>query len=435
MFGTVGAAAANPSQLAENLPSSLVAMASTFPGKSAKEFKPAYGMAYRFVVRVDEHGGAKDLGKWQSCSGLKVEFNPVPVRSGGDYTSIKYLPGNLTYPKVTLKRAVERNSSDVVQRWLRKAANDWITAAETTKGAPGQVTITLHDTCGQVVMTWHLVNARPFAWTGPDLDANSSKVAVETLELVHEGFEVVAGTEVSRGDAGPAGQSPKLRLTEVGGSSRWVQFDNTPEKMTVDRNTERITLDPAAPAEDKDSSGGTTDATITAGHKPNLTKLILSDLYIVKGGEITDVADCVDLLVQWMSLTVEKKGDQEAIPYYLELEWGTFKQKVWLSGLKVEYIRFDTNGQPIRAKVLGLTLNVEPKTTPPKGNPTSGGIPGRSVHTLIHDENLPLLAQEHYGNTARWRDIAEANGVDDPLRLRPGGRLFLPAAAEIGGRR
>ena len=55
------------------------------------------------------------------------------------------------------------------------------------------VTIVLYDSNKEVVLIWTLRNARPSAWTGPDLDATNSKVATETLELTHEGFDVVSG--------------------------------------------------------------------------------------------------------------------------------------------------------------------------------------------------------------------------------------------------
>jgi phage tail-like protein len=429
MFSTIGAAAANPSQVAENLPSSLVGLMSAFPGKSPERLKPAYGMVYKFVVKLDALVGAEeDLGRWQSCTGLKMDFNPQAVKSGGEYTSIRYLPGTVTFPKVVLKRAVDKDSSGAVQKWLSSAATEWITNDSISDTNPGAVTITLHDPYGEVVLTWHLVNARPSAWSGPDLDANSSKVAIEVLELVHEGFEVVVGRSQGRGSAGESAQANQLTLTEEAGS-RSIPFFNTPERITVDRNTERLTLDPVSPGNEKPDG---LDATLTAGHKPNMTKLILSELWIVKGGKVTDVADLIDLLIEWMNLTKEKQGKAPA-PYFLKLKWGNFEQKVWLSGVKAEFVRFSSNGEPIRAKV-GLTLNLEARTTPAKGNPTSGGIPGRALHTLTMDQNLPLLAREHYGSETRWRDVAEANGIDDPLRTRPGQRLFLPAPSELGGR-
>lgn len=438
MTGALGAGLANPTQVVENLPSSLVGLASAFPGKSAEKLEPAYGMVYRFVVTIDELHGAKDLGKWQSCAGLKMEFNPVPLKSGGNYTSLRYLPGNVSFPKVTLKRAVERKSSDAVQRWLSQAAQDWITGKG--KDNPGQVTITLHDPHGEVVLTYHLHNARPSAWSGPDMDANSSKVAIETLELVHEGFEVHAGKSTGP-KAGSAARRPvKLRLTELDGTKRWIQFENTPEKIIVSRNTEQVMINSSGQGSAEDQSGetatGSTGTTMTAP-TPNMTKLDMSDLYIVKGGVVTDVVDLVDLLLEWMGKNVKGDKTKNILPkqYYLTMKWGNFERKVWLSGLKSEFVRFDDSGVPIRAKI-GLTLNVDDENRKPaRGNPTSGGIPDRKSHLLTFADNLPLLAHANYGNTARWRDIAEANDLDDPLRARPGHRLFLPAPAELGGGR
>jgi phage tail-like protein len=48
--------------------------------------------------------------------------------------------------------------------------------------------ITLFDAHREEVASWSLRNVYPAAWHGPDLDATGNNVALETLQLVHEGF-------------------------------------------------------------------------------------------------------------------------------------------------------------------------------------------------------------------------------------------------------
>jgi len=48
------------------------------------------------------------------------------------------------------------------------------------------------------------------------------------------------------------------------------------------------------------------------------------------------------------------------------------------------------------------------------------------VHTVQDGDSLPSIAYRAYGDATRWRAIADANEIDDPLRLRRGTPLMLP---------
>ncbi len=50
---------------------------------------------------------------------------------------------------------------------------------------------------------------------------------------------------------------------------------------------------------------------------------------------------------------------------------------------------------------------------------------------MVAGDSLPSLAWREYGNATQWRAIAEANGIDDPMRLRPGTELLLPLADDL----
>jgi nucleoid-associated protein YgaU len=50
---------------------------------------------------------------------------------------------------------------------------------------------------------------------------------------------------------------------------------------------------------------------------------------------------------------------------------------------------------------------------------------------MVAGENLQSLSVASYGTAGAWRRIAEANGIDDPLRVAAGQGVYLPSAEEI----
>lgn len=132
--------------------------------------------------------------------------------------------------------------------------------------------------------------------------------------------------------------------------------------------------------------------------------------------------------------------DALAMPVYYRLPilrfmWGfgapLHNTRVNLEEVSVEYQRFDFSGTPVWAKVR-LTL-VEYSSDWLPTNPTSGGVAGRTKHVLSQGENVMQIAQRTYGSPNAWRRVAEANGIDDPLRLKPGRTLMLPPANATPG--
>jgi len=142
------------------------------------------GLNNRFSVKIND----MDLGMWGSCKGLSVDFKPEPIKQGGVYDYQTILPGQVQYKAVTLRRAINPKDSKTVQDYLRKMMSDWVGAMKQT-GAGGHADISLFSSEGVKLMTWTLHNVFPSRWDGPELDAmTAAGIAMETLELVHEGF-------------------------------------------------------------------------------------------------------------------------------------------------------------------------------------------------------------------------------------------------------
>jgi phage tail-like protein len=143
------------------------------------------GMSMRFRVSVD----GINLGSWATCAGLSVEFKNKRIAEGGNYEYSVILPDRVEYKTVTLRRAMSAQESAIVQHWLTGVVSGWYNAASPRDFGPRTAEIELFDASGStVVATWMLRNVFPARWSGPDLDATGSRIAIEALELVHEGF-------------------------------------------------------------------------------------------------------------------------------------------------------------------------------------------------------------------------------------------------------
>ena len=134
-----------------------------------------FGLTMRFDVVV----AGIDLGAWSSCDGLKVDFGLKEIKVGGNNECKVYLPDRVNYPRLVLKRAMSARDSGQVMSWLRSMI-------DATEG--NTATITLRDSHNKTVSEWTFNSVRPASWKGPTLSAAGREVAIEELELVHEGF-------------------------------------------------------------------------------------------------------------------------------------------------------------------------------------------------------------------------------------------------------
>ncbi|MFI9269966.1 LysM peptidoglycan-binding domain-containing protein [Kitasatospora sp. NPDC052896] len=144
------------------------------------------------------------------------------------------------------------------------------------------------------------------------------------------------------------------------------------------------------------------------------------------------VATAVETLLNWCLPTTASISAKAPCAPWIRFEWGPFQSVAffgYLASANATYSLFDTAGQPLRAScAIQIT---EAGATMPRQNPTSGALTARRVHQVVGGDSLELLAHREYGDATAWRVIAEANGIDDPMRLRPGTELLVPAAEEL----
>lgn len=127
--------------------------------------------------------GSVQAAAFSECSGLQMETKLFEYQEGGNNSTTLRFPENTSYGNVTLKRGITA-SNDLIN-WHLDVVN-----SQFSKSRPANVAIVLHDEKGNEVKRWNLIRALPVKWTGPDLKASSSEVAIEALEFAHEGIEV-----------------------------------------------------------------------------------------------------------------------------------------------------------------------------------------------------------------------------------------------------
>jgi phage tail-like protein len=129
--------------------------------------------AHNFLVEID---GIARAG-FRECSGLESRQAPIEYREGTDGPTNRKLTGLVTYPNITLRWGITDDPS--FWAW-RKAAMDG--AVDRRNGS-----IVMLDETGQEKLRWNFREGWPSAWIGPAFNATGNDVAVEAVEIAHEG--------------------------------------------------------------------------------------------------------------------------------------------------------------------------------------------------------------------------------------------------------
>lgn len=132
-------------------------------------------LAFCFAVEIS----GLIVAGFSEVSGLQAEIEVQEYREGGLNGYTHKRAGPVKYPSnLTLKKGI----TDSSELW------SWYRDVMSGKIQRKPVDVVLMNSAGEEWRRWKLQNAYPVKWTGPDMKAAASEVAVETLELAHEGL-------------------------------------------------------------------------------------------------------------------------------------------------------------------------------------------------------------------------------------------------------
>ncbi|SDW55092.1 phage tail protein [Paenibacillus sp. CF384] len=135
------------------------------------------GGVFRFWVELD----GILAGGFTEVSGLEAEVEIEEFREGGQNGFVHKLPKSTRFSPIMLRRGITSSSS----LW------DWYAGVMAGKVVRKSGSIILQHLSGEELCRWNFFDAYPVKWSGPTLNASQSDVAIETLELVHNGLKTI----------------------------------------------------------------------------------------------------------------------------------------------------------------------------------------------------------------------------------------------------
>ncbi|MBN9419591.1 MAG: phage tail protein [Alphaproteobacteria bacterium 65-37] len=140
-----------------------------------------YG-GYNFLVTVNgiSNDGKAVKGSFTEVSGLETEVSPIEYRNGSEDITVRKMPGLKKFTNITLKRGITGDTE--FWKWILVAMQGQVKRAEGS--------IMLLNENKQEVMRWNFRRGWPCKYTGPGLNAANNEIAMETLEICHEGLEI-----------------------------------------------------------------------------------------------------------------------------------------------------------------------------------------------------------------------------------------------------
>jgi phage tail-like protein len=130
--------------------------------------------AYTFYVEI---GGIVQAA-FQECTGLEIELDVTEYEEGGLNTYVHKLPGRVKYADLTLRHGTA--GSEDLWKWYERVCQGTVERKD--------ISVVLYDPAGSEVRRWSFTGAYPIRWTGPELGADSTEVAVDTLVIAHQGL-------------------------------------------------------------------------------------------------------------------------------------------------------------------------------------------------------------------------------------------------------
>ena len=129
---------------------------------------------FRFTVELD----GLIVGGFSEVEGLEIEVETEEYEEGGVNHFTHTLPTRVSYPNLVLRRGV--TDSEAFWSWMTESVHG---PAERKTGR-----IILLDSTGREVKGWEFLEAYPVRWGGPEFAADQGNVAIETLEIAHNGL-------------------------------------------------------------------------------------------------------------------------------------------------------------------------------------------------------------------------------------------------------
>ena len=183
----------------------------------------------------------------------------------------------------------------------------------------------------------------------------------------------------------------------------------------------------------KTTGGNVPQITFSGGEPATLQMELFFDTYAdAKNGAAEDVRKKYTDKI-WKLMIVDEslkdKKSKKGRPPKVRFQWGSaWSFNAVIKSVQQRFTLFLSDGTPVRATLSVLFQQLTDEASLAPQNPTSGGLGGERVWTVSEGDTLGAIAHREYGDTSRWRLIAEANRLTSVRELRAGQILVIPNA-------
>lgn len=142
------------------------------------EYYPPWGFYYKVEFGISSN--QNDV-RFQSVSGLSVEYDYESFKEGGENRFEHKLPVRTRYADMVLRRGMLTDSEII--NWFTRAFRD-------RQFEPTDINVILMNEKGEPLRTWKIAQAIPKKWLVSDLNSTENAIVIETMELTYRYFSV-----------------------------------------------------------------------------------------------------------------------------------------------------------------------------------------------------------------------------------------------------
>ena len=134
----------------------------------------------------------RPAGGFSECTGLQMSLDVEEYEEGGNNGTVLKFPTRVKHNAITLRRGVGAST----ELW------DWFYSFMEGRGTRRDGVITLRDEAHLPHTVWGFRRGLPTRWEGPTMNAGNSQVAIESIEITHEGLYLMPGASSQDGPFG-----------------------------------------------------------------------------------------------------------------------------------------------------------------------------------------------------------------------------------------
>jgi len=133
-------------------------------------------------------------------------------------------------------------------------------------------------------------------------------------------------------------------------------------------------------------------------------------------------------------LSMVQIQDKVSRPPVVTFRWGSIKFSGFVDNVDVKYTMFEMGGVPVRAEVSFKITSTDLLETKVGQNKAKGASNQTKCVTITVDDNIWNVAEKECGDSSAWREVAKENKIMNPMEVKAGTQLKVPAKGKNSGK-